>query len=266
MGIPKSWYTIALFLTFLAVAAALQWWQVPRFPAEIWIILLLSAVVFLSVGLIARSNIAFLFLCIIIGTVCAFLRVSQTTHIPSVESVDSFAIDRPHDAKEGNLPRVMLHGYISDEPDRRPMKTKYVVEVDEINGIVEMPYMESLRVHGKILVTDHAFYPLHAYGDEVIVTGILEKPTQIEDFAYDRYLSRYGIYAVIYRAEIETLSTGHGSRFFSFLYHLKSRFEYTLNRLLPEPHASLMAGLLTGSRRGIPDHLLKNFPPTAPPR
>ena len=32
-----------------------------------------------------------------------------------------------------------------------------------------------------------------------------------------------------------------------------------MNKIYPEPHASFLAGLLTGSRRGIPDHLLKSF-------
>lgn len=45
----------------------------------------------------------------------------------------------------------------------------------------------------------------------------------------------------------------------SFLYSFKSRFEYQINRIFPEPHASLLAGLLTGSRHGIPEHLLSDF-------
>ncbi|MDD5751252.1 MAG: ComEC/Rec2 family competence protein, partial [Candidatus Peribacteraceae bacterium] len=36
-------------------------------------------------------------------------------------------------------------------------------------------------------------------------------------------------------------------------------FEGTLNLLFPEPHASLAAGLLTGSRRGLPAGLLADF-------
>ena len=268
--IPKSWYTIALLFSFLLTTALLQWWQVSEYPKEIWIIFFFSILLFFGVGVIMRSGFSFLMLCIVIGASIGFFRVAETTHETTPEDVEYHAVLRG-DRKDKELPRVTLRGYISDEPDRRPMQTKYTVAVDEIS----VPLVGALRatplpVQGKILVTDHAFYPPHNYGDEVRVTGILEKPTQIEDFAYDRYLSRYGIYAVIYRGTIETLSGGHGStrlttsgsRFFDFLYSLKDRFEYTLNRLLPEPHASFMAGLLTGSRRGIPEHLLKDFQKT----
>ena len=241
--IPKSWFTLAALLSFLLTAAFLQWWQVPSYPRELWIILGLSTLLFIGVGLITHSGLSFLFLCIILGASLGFFRVAQTTHVTDQTSVEFYAVTRQEGQKEKDLPKVTLHGYISEEPDRRPMQTKYTVEVDG----------------GKVLVTDHAFYPLHAYGDEVTVTGILERPTQIEDFHYDRYLSRYGIYSVIYRGTVETLSSNHGSSFFSFLYTLKHRFEHKLNRLLPEPHASFMAGLLTGSRRGIPEHLLNDF-------
>ncbi len=46
---------------------------------------------------------------------------------------------------------------------------------------------------------------------------------------------------------------------FGGLLWLKQHFEARLNRLFPEPHASLAAGLLTGSRRGIPEHLSESF-------
>lgn len=259
MNIPKSWFTIAVLLSFLVTALTLQWWQVPSYPHEIWIILSLSALLFFSVGIATHSGLSFFFLCIILGASIGFFRVAQTTHVTTYEAVEFYAAMREEGQKDKDLPKVTLHGYISKEPDRRPMQTKYTVEVDEIHESTETLDRASLRAQGKILVTDHAFYPRHEYGDEVEVTGILERPTQIEDFHYDRYLSRYDIYSVMYRGTMETLSSGHGSRFFSFLSVLKDRFEHKLNRLYPEPHASFMAGLLTGSRRGIPEHLLADF-------
>lgn len=266
--IPKSWFTIAVLLSFLATALALQWWQIPAYPREVWIILGLSIFLFFSVGLITHSGLSFLFLCIILGASAGFWRIERTTHVTTHEDVEFYAVMREEGQKEKDLPKVTLHGYISDEPDRRPMQTKYTIDVDEIIFPVvgalrqssgQAPHATPLPAQGKILVTDHSFYPRHSYGDEVEITGILERPTQIEDFHYDRYLSRYGIYSVIYRGTVTTLSSNHGSSFFSFLYTLKDRFEHKLNRLLPEPHASFMAGLLTGSRRGIPEHLLEDF-------
>ncbi len=259
---PKSRFTIVFLLSFVVTLTLLAGWQVPAYPQGIWIIFGVSLLLFLGVGLILHSGVSLLLLCAMLGTSLAFIRVASTTHVTTEESVEFYAIERAEGVKEKDLPQVTLHGFISDEPDRRPMQTKYVVEVDEINHAVGARHALPLQVQGKVLVTDHAFYPTHQYGDEVTVSGILERPTQIENFAYDRYLSRYGIYSVIYRATVETVSSGHGNPLFSFLYTLKDRFEQKLNRLYPEPHASLMAGLLTGSRRGIPDSLLKDFQTT----
>lgn len=256
---PRSYFTIGILLSFLVTAGVLQKFQSSSYPIEIWIILGLLAFLCLFIAIMGRlgapmrSSFGMCLLCLVIGSSIAFLRVSATTHVSRLDSIETYAKEE----------KIKLHGIIVSEPDRRPMKTKYIVEVDEIMfDPVAALHGAPLRVKGKVLITDHSAYPPHYYGDEVLVSGILEKPGQIEDFHYDRFLSRYGIYSVIYRAYVETQSSHHGSRFFSFLYSLKQRFESQINRLYPEPHASFMAGLLTGSRRGIPEHLLEDFQTT----
>ena len=134
--------------------------------------------------------------------------------------------------------KVSIEGIISDEPDRRPMHTKYTI--------------------GHLLVSDHSGYPQYKYGDTVRISGKIEQPGVIDDFNYANYLGRYGIYAVIYRAQVEKVHDGPPS-FFRTLYSIKDRFEAQTNKLYAEPHASFMAGLLTGSRKGIPDHLMQKF-------
>lgn len=256
---PKSWLTITLFLAFLITAAALQWWQAPQYPVEVKIVLCAGILIFLLVGISLKilrprsAGISFLFFCVALGVSIAFLRVAQTTHVTTSDSIESIAIEKSDEDRWKDFPAVTLHGYIVAEPDRRPLKTKYTVEVDSASGSA---------FHGKILATDHSMYPRHDYGDEVTVTGVLEKPGQIEDFHYDRYLSRYGIHSVMYRASVKTISNGHGNKFFAYLFKLKEKFESQINRLYPEPHASFMAGLITGSRRGIPQHLLDDFQTT----
>ena len=239
---PRSRITIGFLLSFLVFSAFLQWWQVSAYPDLIWrIIILVLLLGFLLVIAEWRERVrcrfGALILAITIGCSVALVRVAQTTHVPSSESIDTFAVGE----------RVEIIGTIVREPDRRPGKTKYTVDVDN---------------RGLFLATDHAAWPPHAYGDRVRVRGILEKPGQIEQFHYDRYLSRYGIYSVMYRASVKTISAGHGNPILALLYSFKERFEHQLNRLYPEPHASFMAGLLTGSRRGIPEHLLTDFQTT----
>jgi len=267
---PKSYFTIGFFLSFLLTTGALQWSQVPEYPQELWGVLGLLGVLFLFVAILGhlgapiRPSFALLLLTLLVGSSLSFLRVSQTTHVTTVDSVESFARTYEEVRQLKRLPSMTFHGFIISEPDKRPMKTKYTVEVDGVRvwARAGAGKDEVVAVSGKVLITDYSFYPPHNYGDEVLITGILQQPGQIENFHYDRFLSRYDVYSVMYRAQIETISKGNGSAFFAYLYDLKNQFESQLNRLYPEPHASFMAGLLTGSRRGIPEHLLKDFQTT----
>ena len=232
-----------LFLgSFLTTIFLLQWWQSPSYISEQLILLgLLGFFGFL--GFFDRKF-YFPFACTI-GILLALLIVAHTTHVPDEFSIDSFAIGK----------FVRVRGSIAAEPDRRPMQTKYTIAADELtfSGVIIKP------IHGKFLATDSRKWPEFEYGDRVEVLGVLQKPEPIETFHYDRYLSRYGIYAVMYRAGIQPLEKSTGFSPFRFLFSIKEQFESQINRIYSEPHASFMAGLLTGSRRGIPKKLMEDF-------
>lgn len=63
----------------------------------------------------------------------------------------------------------------------------------------------------------------------------------------------------MYRGSISSQKTTPTRHIKRYLYALKSSFESQINKLYPEPHASFMAGLLTGSRKGIPNDLMEQF-------
>lgn len=146
-----------------------------------------------------------------------------------------------------------LEGVICEEVDVRKDKVKYTVEVLRLFDGEDWK-----DVRGKILVNSER-YPVYEYGDRVLVEGKIELPEGIEDFRYDRYLSRYGIYAVIYRGRILEVKGNEGWRFFRKIFWLKGVFEDGLMRIFAEPHGSFMAGLILGSRKGIPDSLMEEF-------
>lgn len=176
----------------------------------------------------------------------AFLIVMRTTHAPTFMSVDTYA----------TAETVRITGRIVEEPDRRPLETKYTVEAQELrtkSGTILFP------LEGRVLISDKNGFPEYNYGDTVSATGVLEKPEAIETFAYDRYLSRYDIYALMYRGQMHLVRADESWSFFGTVFSLKEAFEDRINRLFPEPHASFMAGLLTGTRKGIPDKLTQAF-------
>jgi len=162
-----------------------------------------------------------------------------------------------------NGQEVEIEGWISQEPDRRDKSVKYELKVAKTrieNG--------DKKITGKVLVSARRF-PEFEFGDRVRVRGKLETPPAFEDFDYAAWLSKSDIYSVMRRSEIEKISEV-GRNQFSFiawwwfrvkkiLLLVKSHFETTLNQVLSEPFSSLLAGILIGARRNIPDDLIQIF-------
>lgn len=232
---------------FLTTTFLLQWWQRAAYPFELWLILALLGSIAI-VGLVADETQTICAYCcaILLGVSLSFAAVARTTHRPSPSTVTWFARGQT----------VALFGRIADEPDRRPPAIRYVLDVW---SLTQSGSTVQKTVHGRVLVTDPTGWPERSYGDEVIVRGQLTLPKTINEFRYDRYLSISGITAVMMRGHIESTGENSGNIMFGTLLWLKQHFEARLNRLFPEPHASLAAGLLTGSRRGIPEHLSESF-------
>jgi len=104
-------------------------------------------------------------------------------------------------------------------------------------------------------------------GDYVAVSGSVAAPTsQNNDFDYARYLERYLVFGTMKQPHIVPLTDPPHSniklRLWRTLTATRHRIENQLNRLLPEPEASFLAGLLLGSRRLIPPDVLADLQKT----
>lgn len=154
---------------------------------------------------------------------------------------------------------VTLTGTVSDVPDRRAAFTQYTIATESMRS---QPMDALKKVSGLVLVTDFGGWPRYEYGDVLEITGKLEKPKPTASFAYDATLERFGIFTVMQSTSIERVGTGNRNRILGALFAIRTRFEDAINRVEPEPHASFLAGLLVGSRRGIPRHLTRDFAAT----
>lgn len=184
---------------------------------------------------------------IFVATCTASISVVLTTHNASPQTIDYYA----------HTEKIRLRATICRAPDIRPLQTKYTLCTQAI-----IQDAEQIPVKGKVLFTDKSQWPQFEFGDTVQVYGILEKPGIInETFAYDAYLQRYGIYSVMYAGSIESVDNQMPwyTELWRKILGIKQTFEAQINRSLPEPHASFMAGLLTGSRKGIPEDVLEVF-------
>jgi len=140
-------------------------------------------------------------------------------------------------------------GKVCTEPDRRPHKTNLTVCVAEL---------DSKKVAGKLLVSKEK-YPAFKYGEKLEVYGRLLTPTEFDTFSYKNYLARYDIYSVVYNPKITKLDEANRLSFFYWIFELKEAYENLINKIWHEPQASFLAGLLLGSRRGIPEDLMEDF-------
>ena len=137
-----------------------------------------------------------------------------------------------------------LAGVITEEPAQKEKSQEII--------------FEEAATKSKILLRVRK-YPQYEYGQYVKVSGLLVKPDNFsEDFDYQAYLAKDGIYYVMDFPFVAPSGEFRRDVFF-YLYGIKSKFSGAINRVLPEPHASFLSGLLLGERRSIPQKLQDDF-------
>ncbi|MBI5729137.1 MAG: ComEC/Rec2 family competence protein [Candidatus Magasanikbacteria bacterium] len=146
---------------------------------------------------------------------------------------------------------VTIHGIIAEEPDRRIEATYYTVAAENYQGraLVKMRN-----------------YPEYQYGERIAFACGLQAPKNQDDstFRYDKYLSRNGIWSVCSFPNVAAMPI-QNERFTPSVFlmkpilKLKAAVSEQMNRLWPEPVASFVAGILYGSKSGLPKELSDNF-------
>lgn len=261
MRINHTLFTIIGLLAFLVGIALFEYFQarviVPNHTA-----LLLSGLLISCLVLRRKFPEKSFLLNIVLWTViCSlgFLRAQTYQHFPTPESVDYYA------SEEGEF--IQFIGTISAEPDIRRDKVNYTVSVEAFTN-EDGTFTEA---SGKTLLSAGK-YPPYQYGERIFVKGSLQKPTSFEGFDYAQYLARFNIHSVMYRPGISRNIPDEFSpkppslnkiiihKFWTVLLSIKQQFESHMNKTFSsEPSSSFMAGLLLGSRKGIPDELSEAF-------
>ena len=128
-----------------------------------------------------------------------------------------------------------LQGYVAAEPDVRMDGVRYIVKTKKL---------------GRIYLKTH-LYPRYDYGDVLRLKCRLKRPEPIEDFRYDMYLARYGVFQICTQPKIEKVGESEGIFLLEKILKAKVVIAKQINLLWHEPHASFMAGLLYGYRGGL---------------
>jgi len=148
---------------------------------------------------------------------------------------------------------VTIVGMVNADPDVRDKSTRLRLSATEIK-MDKGPQ----EVEGTALIFVPR-YPTYSYGDELLITGELETPPQLDDFDYKGYLARQGIYSTMLYPEIEILERGKGFKPLAWVYSVRNHLSETLAKVLPEPQASLAQGIVLGNRGNIPPPLKTDF-------
>lgn len=129
-------------------------------------------------------------------------------------------------------------------PDARRDQVKYIVALPSLPG-------------GRLLVRA-PLEPRFEINDHIQFACTPKQPEPFEGFAYDRYLALDQVTATCSARNLELVERGRLTLGRAFALG-RNWVTTRLNRLFPEPEASFAAGLMIGSRRGLPEQLTDAF-------
>ncbi len=170
-------------------------------------------------------------------------------------SNERFALD----AKIGQ--KIIIEGIVIDEPDERENNTRIIIKPIFESSVDSFGINDSK--YGRIIaIVDQ--YPIWEYGDMVRIEGLLKKPKNFETdtgrvFNYVDYLGKDGIRYQIFYPQIKLLKKGEGNIVKEKLFVFKRAFLENVGQLIPEPHSSLLGGLVVGAKQALGKDLLDDF-------
>lgn len=142
--------------------------------------------------------------------------------------------------------QVSLDGFVTRPPRVRGSSQR--IELGKLR-ILQNSQVQNLT--GKILIKTR-LYPRFSYGERISVTGKLQTPPEFNEFSYKDYLAAEGIYSLINYPQIgkvekaESVSSKPLELLHGLIFRLRQRLLEMIQQLLPEPHSSLLAGILFG--------------------
>jgi competence protein ComEC len=156
----------------------------------------------------------------------------------------------PPDHLAGLGEPVTLVGYVGDAPTPQGERFSFMLDVraietpDGVRELADSPPRVLVRGVGEMV----------EYGDVVAVRGRLAEPRSRPGYPLAELLARRGIAHVVDFPGVRVREPARPS-LIGALYRARAGLEATLRAALPEPHASLVAGIVLGTRAGAPPEL-----------
>jgi competence protein ComEC len=153
---------------------------------------------------------------------------------------------------------VTIEGIVTAEPDVREGSVRLTVAADTL---VSEKVRTAVRTKLLIVAPPHT---AAAYGDRIEASGRLDAPEPFDTgaghvFNYPLYLAKDGILYELSFAQVGRLGAGGAEPFTSFALGVKHLLLSGLYRAIPEPQASLAAGITLGDKRSVGEELSDAF-------
>ncbi|MFC1464479.1 MAG: ComEC/Rec2 family competence protein [Candidatus Brachytrichaceae bacterium NZ_4S206] len=175
------------------------------------------------------------------------LRYTLSAPIPSPQSIARY-----------NGQRVTLEGMIVAEPDVRSTHTNLRVKPWRVLGAFGSDAQLDDLVLIRIAAGTNA--TRWRYGDAVRATGLLDAPPRMSTFDYREYLARQGMFSWMRQPrDLARIGEGYGNPIFASLLDAKDAVRQTVRRILPQPEAALLNGILIGDDKDIPEDVQEAF-------
>jgi competence protein ComEC len=136
---------------------------------------------------------------------------------------------------------VTLTGVVDGEPLEAGTGANLPVSVEtlQVDG-------RDTAANGRLLV-HYTGREAVEYGDRLWLHGTLSRPYQAPGFDYPAYLARQDIHAVIGFPSLRLVAHGAGNPLEHAALGVRAQLRRTLSRMLPQPEAALLTGILLGA-------------------
>jgi len=178
----------------------------------------------------------FLFFCL--GLIAGVALFSFKIHYPNFSDIDFYI---------GQKAKIV--GLVISEPKQKEKNQEF--DISLISSSLNK------ETKGKLRVSANA-YPKLNYGDLVELECLLEK-AENKTFNYQKYLERYDIYAVCWRASFKKLDSNKGNFFKANLLLIKNKALGLIEKFIGEPESSLVGPVLFGGGDEVGDELVESF-------
>ena len=164
------------------------------------------------------------------------------------------AIDQDHIASLNGIKNIVVSGLIIKPPDIYEEYQNLTVEVEKVT----LEDGSAPPVQG-VLKVRAPRSPIIDYGTRIQAVGQLEAAANFGAFDYQSYLAHRGIYSTMNMPSITLVETGAGNPLKHGLLAIHKRAQESINKLLPQPQAALLSGILLGDDHALPEDLEEDF-------